>query len=78
MSNTGSIKGSNVAPMYANIFMAVLEDRAVYPLGLFSHVRCWLRYIDEIFLIWDGTKEELDLFHVQLNSRDRDVQFTLT
>lgn len=59
----GTAIGSNVALIYAIIFMAVLEDSAMYALGLFSHVQCWLRYINDIFLVWDGTEEDLVLFH---------------
>lgn len=50
----------------------------LYTLDLFCHVRCWLRYIDDVFLIWDGPREDLDLFHRQLNAIEKDIQFTLT
>ncbi|CAJ0937035.1 unnamed protein product, partial [Ranitomeya imitator] len=42
----GTAMGSNVAPTYANIYMAVLEDGFVYQSNLWRHVRAWWRYID--------------------------------
>lgn len=69
--------GFNVASIYANIFMSVLGEEAMYTLELFKHVHCWLRYEDNVFLVWDVTSELLEEFHTQLNGLDLDVQFTL-
>lgn len=43
---------ANVAPVYANIFVADLEERFIYSLGFFKKVLCWLRYIDDVLLAW--------------------------
>ncbi|CAJ0921796.1 unnamed protein product [Ranitomeya imitator] len=55
----GTAMGSNVAPTYANIFMAVLEDKFVYSSILWRHVRAWWRYIDDIFVIWEVCGSDL-------------------
>ncbi|CAJ0931895.1 unnamed protein product [Ranitomeya imitator] len=74
----GTAMGSNVAPTYANIYMAVLEDVFVYSSNLWRHVRAWWRYIDDIFVVWEGTSLELETFHGFLNQIYPELQFTLT
>lgn len=37
----------------------------------------WWRYIDDVFIIWTGTQEELTIFHTFLNNLDDDIKFTL-
>lgn len=68
--------GSKVAPTYANIFMAVLEEELLYTSALFRHVRCWWHYIDDVFLI--GEESELLTFRDKFNSFNAEVQITLT
>ncbi|CAJ0966090.1 unnamed protein product [Ranitomeya imitator] len=69
--------GSNVAPTYANIYMAVLEGEHVYSSPLWGCVRGWRRYIDDIFLIWDGDRSELEQFHLYLNNIYPGLGFTM-
>ncbi|XP_040275495.1 zinc finger protein 250-like [Bufo bufo] len=52
VQNSGTAMGSNAAPVYANIYMSYVESSSVYPSSFFSKVRGWMRYIDDIFLIW--------------------------
>ncbi|CAJ0967219.1 unnamed protein product [Ranitomeya imitator] len=52
----GSAMGSNVAPPYANAYMAHYEDTSIYTQDLFhSHALTWKRYIDDVFCVWGGT-----------------------
>lgn len=36
----------------------------------------WLRYIDDVFVIWDGTREPFVKFMTQLNQNDFNLKFT--
>lgn len=74
----GTAMGANMAPTYANIFMKALEEDMVYTSDHFAQVAMWLRYIDDIFVIWKGTQAELDLFFTFLNEMDMDIKFTMT
>ncbi|XP_074853017.1 uncharacterized protein LOC142014404 [Carettochelys insculpta] len=58
--------GTRMAPQYANIFMADLEQRFLSsrPLTPCLH----LRYIDDIFIIWTHGKETLEEFHRDFNN----------
>lgn len=58
--------GANVAPTYANMFVAHLEETHIYGSNHFSHVLGWWRFIDYIFLVWNVTVDELN-----------ELQFTL-
>lgn len=78
MQVKGTGMGTNVVLTYANIFVARLEEIYVYVSQHFSNVLGRWRYIDDIFLIYMGGTEELDEFHLSLNSLDDDLTFALT
>ncbi|CAJ0946012.1 unnamed protein product [Ranitomeya imitator] len=57
IQRTGTAMGSNMAPPYANIFMAAFEETYVYTHPLFqTHSVYWKRYIDDVFMIWRGER----------------------
>ena len=70
----GTAMGTKVAPSLANLFMADFEDKWVYQYHTQPSV--WLRYIDDIFIIWEDTKEKLDSFIEYLNSCHPTIKFT--
>lgn len=72
----GTAMGSNVAPTYAVIFMNIFEDRHVYQHPLYSRVRMYTRYIDDVFLLWSGDESELLDFITHLNSIIPSIQFS--
>ena len=51
----GTAMGTRTAPSYANLFMANLEEQLLskYP----TKPLLWLRYIDDILVVWDGDQE---------------------
>ncbi len=70
----GTAMGTKLAPAYANIFMGNLEEKllAGYPLK----PDLWLRFIDDIFLIWNHGEQNLIEFVEYLNSAHRSIKFT--
>ena len=61
LQKKGCAVGTKCAPSYANLFMGWFEKHFIYPLILrFSKI--YLRYIDDIFIIWNRTKEEFEVF----------------
>jgi len=70
----GTAMGTKVAPSFANIFMASFEEKWVYPYR--TQPLIWLRYIDDIFMIWNHTREALDEFLEHLNSCHSTIKFT--
>ena len=53
--------GIKCASSYANTFMGWFEEKFIFPL-LTNLRNLYLRFIDETFLIWNGTKTEFDNF----------------
>jgi len=56
----GTAMGTRKAPSYANLFMGLLEENFLNSLSLKPLV--WLRFIDDIFIIWHHGKEQLNDF----------------
>lgn len=60
---------SSAAPSFANLFVGYLEEQHIYPSPLFNkYVKKWMRYIDDIFLIWSGSEDDFTVFVGFLNS----------
>ncbi|CAJ0943883.1 unnamed protein product [Ranitomeya imitator] len=75
----GTAMGSNVAPPYANTYMAEFETSIIYGHPLFiQNVSVWKRFIDDIFCIWDGTLESLQEFFLFLNGAWPGIKFTIS
>ncbi|KAL7372179.1 hypothetical protein ABVT39_011623 [Epinephelus coioides] len=70
--------GSSCSPNYANLFMGKFEEDFVYHNNPFlPFLKCWYRYIDDVFFIFSGTLERLECFKEQINSRMPSIKFSL-
>ena len=70
----GTAMGSKLAPAYANTFMgqlekSILDNSPLKPLY-------YKRYIDDIFMIWPHSEDELTHFIEHMNQANRSIQFT--
>lgn len=74
----GTMKGSNIAPTYSNLFMAAQEEDTIYVLLTFRHFKAWWRFIDDLFAVWTGTEGDLVEFFDLLNDVGRDVKFSMS
>ena len=52
----GTVMGTRVAPNFANVYMERLEDKFVYQTRWANWLIMWVRFIDDIFLIWKGDR----------------------
>ena len=66
--------GTICAQSYANIFTDHFKRKYIYPL-IEGKSSTYLRYIDDIFLIWTGAKNELDQFFKDLNKKNLSIKF---
>ena len=66
--------GTKAAPSLTVIYLGDFEDKYVYTYE--KQPLIYLRYIDDIFLLWQHRKPELDLFLHHLNSRVDTLNFT--
>ena len=70
----GTAMGTKMAPSYANLFLGffeanVLKNAPFQPLT-------WLRYIDDIFMIWTEGLDNLKIFIDYLNNIHSTIKFT--
>lgn len=56
----GTAMGTRMAPSYANLFMARLEQNFLQKQTI--QPTCWLRFIDDIFMIWTDSQPNLETF----------------
>ena len=70
----GTAMGTKMAPPYANIFMARIEQQITHHFN--QHILLWKRYIDDIFFIWQGTLDSLQQFILQANTHHQTIKFT--
>ena len=70
----GTAMGTRMAPAYANLFMADLEEKLLDQ----YHVKptLWKRYIDDILIIWPDNEETLSAFVRYLNDAHPTIKFT--
>ena len=69
----GCAMGTICVLAYANIFMAQFEKQPIYPYIKHKSILYSL-YIDDIFMIWAGTKQELLVFLQNLNSKHKRIK----
>ena len=76
--------GTEVAPTYATLVLGCLEEI------LYEKIRTekgkefakyiedqWKRYLDDRFMFWQNSHEDLDLFEHMLNSLHKDLKFKI-
>lgn len=72
---SGSPMGSPLSPAVASIFMEHLEEKILNSSQL--KPKCWLRYVDDVFVVWPHGRQTLDEFLEHANRQHRNIQFTM-
>ena len=70
----GTTMGTKMAPSYANLFLGYFEANALENAPFQPHT--WLRYIDDIFMIWTEGPDNLKIFIDYLNNIYSTIKFT--
>ncbi|XP_069502378.1 uncharacterized protein [Ambystoma mexicanum] len=76
----GTSMGATFAPDLANLFMDHFENTSIYhPSNPFNKdILKWCRYIDDVFMIWQGDLPRLHVFLEWLNNHNPYIKFTMT
>ena len=76
----GTTMGTKMAPAYAGLFMARLEEDILAAQEEETHnsLVLWKRYIDDIVAIWRGDKASLLRFLDRLDNSDPHIKYTWT
>ena len=70
----GTAMGTKVAPSFAITYMGAFEEKHVYTYRL--QPLMYIRYIDDIFIIWQHGANELEEFFTHMNSSSEHIKFT--
>ena len=68
--------GTRVAPNFANVYVGRFEENFVYKTEWFNYIIIWVRFIDDIFLIWKGDIDSITEFIGHLNNAALSIKFT--
>ena len=74
----GTAMGTPMAPSVANLFMGWLEDKMLSQSPVTIDIHLWKRFIDDIFLLWTRSDEELEVFLRYINTFHPTIKFTYT
>ena len=74
LQTLGTAIGTKMAPSYANLFMDRMERRLLSQAQVKPYI--WLRYIDDVFMVWTGTELELEEFLNYINEAHDTIKFT--
>ena len=70
----GCSMGTKCAPSFANLFMGEFENKFIYN-QIKDKYRAFLRYIDDIFMVWTGTLADLNAFIAAINQVHPSIKF---
>ena len=79
----GTAMGTKFAPTYATLVLAYLEEKLYTRLedvnkDLAEYVKGnWKRFLDDCFIIWVNSEEELTEFHETIDNLHSDIKFTI-
>ena len=70
----GCAMGTICVPAYGNIFMINFELKYIYPY-IRDKTKMFLRFIDDLFMIWTGSEQEMLDFMSDLNKKHPSIKF---
>lgn len=74
----GTAMGTHMAPFYTNLFMGIFESNLITSNNPFtSKIHIYKRYIDDLFLLWEGNEKEAEEFTDYINQNPWGIKFTL-
>lgn len=71
----GAPMGSPLSPVVANLFLEDFETRALDSAA--DKPSCWLRYVDDTFVVWPHGPDKLQNFLRHINSVHPNINFTM-
>ena len=72
----GTAMGTRVAPNFANVYMGRFEENFIYKTEWSNYVILWVRFIDDILLIWKGDIDSFTKFIDHVNNAALSIKFT--
>ncbi|XP_053571737.1 LOW QUALITY PROTEIN: polycystic kidney disease protein 1-like 1 [Bombina bombina] len=77
--NLGTAMGTCCAPTFACLYLGKWEfDQILNSAEINDSISLWLRFIDDVFLLWEDTEMKLIEFMQKLNNNEWNLKFTYT
>ena len=80
----GTAMGTKVAPTYAALTIGFLEQKLYSKIAEeFGQIfkiefeKVWKRFLDDCFLLWSKSEDDLRKLHLMLNDLHEDINFTM-
>ena len=70
----GTAIGTKMVPTYANLFMDRLKRTLISEARIKPYL--WLRYTDDVFMVWTGSEQELIEFLNYIDEAHATIKFT--
>ncbi|CAJ0926505.1 unnamed protein product [Ranitomeya imitator] len=78
VQKVGTAMGYNMAPRMTIYICFLFEEKYLYTLLLFQkHAIHWKRFIDDVFMIWNGDEFSLTQFYLDINSQIPNLTSTI-
>jgi hypothetical protein len=74
LQKKGASMGSKSSCSYADIFMDAFESKHIYP-RIRNQNLCYYRFVDDLFMIWTGSEENLLKFFKEINNVHESIKF---
>ncbi|CAJ0916561.1 unnamed protein product [Ranitomeya imitator] len=74
----GTAMGACCAPSYANLFLGAWE-REIFmsnPIPQTDLIQGWMRYINDVWFVWEGSIKDLHVLMAALNRNDLNIKLT--
>ena len=72
----GTAMGTRLAPVFANLFMAMIDNLILAIDEFRRFIAFYKLFIDDIFIIWTGTEEDFIKFMTKINTLHKTIKFT--
>ena len=67
--------GSPLSPIIAEIFMNDFENKIIEEFNRNKKINTWIRYVDDILILWEGSTEEFKNFTDEINKINKEIKF---
>lgn len=67
--------GSSLSPIMAEIYMNNFEEQVIQKSEYKNKIKKWIRYVDDVLIIWEGDMAEIKEFIEELNKIEEGIQF---
>ena len=73
----GLAMGSPISLIMTEIIINDFESKILNGNQFWGMIKHWARYVDDVLIVWSGTKRQVDLFLKEMNAMHMDIKYTV-